>query len=56
MTKSDWEHAITLLDDMEAISDSAKCSLCVYEDNCDENTDCIDGIARCMAKIDEGIE
>ena len=46
MTKDDWVHAITMLDNLEALSDSAKCGLCVYEECCDENTDCIDGIAE----------
>ena len=50
MTKDDWVHAITMLDNLEALSVSAKCRLCVYEECCDENTDCIDGIARYMVE------
>ena len=56
MTKDDWVHAITTLDILEALSGSAKCGLCVYEECCDENTDCIDGIARYMVRQVEAVE
>ncbi len=56
MPKDDWVHAITMLDNLEALSGSAKCRVCVYEECCDENTDCIDGIARYMVEQVEEVE
>ena len=56
MTKGDWVHAITMLDNLDALSVPAKCRLCVYEECCDENTDCIDGIARYMVTNVEAVE
>ena len=50
MTKDDWVHAITMLDNLDALSVSTRCGLCVYEECCDENTDYIDGIARYMVR------
>ena len=39
-----------MLDNLDALSVSTRCILCVYEECCDENTDCIDGIARQMVR------
>ena len=44
---------MTELDNLEALSVPTGCRLCVYEECCDENTDCIDGIARYMVEATE---
>ena len=54
MTEEDWQHAITMLDNLDIFSSRyAKCSCCAYTNCCDEHVKCVDGIAKFMAFWDK---
>ena len=55
MTKDDWQNVIIKLDNLEVFSSYGRCGACVYESNCDEHTDCNEGMAKFMAKIEKEV-
>ena len=55
MTKDDWQNVIIKLDNLEVFSSRGRCKACVYESNCDEHTDCNEGMAEFMAKIEQEV-
>ena len=55
MTKDDWQNVIIKLDTLEVFSSCGRCKACVYESNCDEHTDCNEGMAEFMAKIEQEV-
>ena len=55
MTKEDWQNVIIKLDNLEVFSSYGRCKACVYESNCDEHTDCNEGMAEFMAGIEQEV-
>ena len=55
MNKEDWQNVIIKLDNLEVFSSYGRCKACVYESNCDEHTDCNEGMAEIMAGMSNAV-
>ena len=55
MTKKEWMQVITKLDNFDVFDVAERCAICKYEYNCDEHTDCNEGMAEFMAGIEKEV-